>query len=125
MIDYKTTFLGLNISKTTVIIEDTELNVGTQSVPYDFTGTPILFITIQNDANIQFTTLELQDSLSRVLTHNVPLFATTYSIAFSGRASGQPLIQAELTSLDAVTINWAFTGLAVGFLTINIYTFKI
>jgi hypothetical protein len=125
MIDYKTTFLGLNISKTTVIIEDTELNAGTQSIPYDFTGRPILFITIKNDAGTQFTNLDLQDSLSRVLTHNVPLFATTYSIAFSGKASGQPLTQAELTSLDAVTINWVLSGLAVGTLTINIYTFEI
>jgi hypothetical protein len=125
MIEIKKPESDLNLTKTTILIEDVELNSGNQSQPINFTSTPILFITIQNDAGVQFNTLHLQDSLGRVLTHNVPLFPTTYSIAFSGKSSGQPLTQAELSSLNAVVIDWTFTGLAVGTLTINIYTFAI
>lgn len=125
MIEIKKLVSALNLNKTTIVIDDVELNSGNQSQPINFTGTPILFITIQNDAGVKFTTLHIQDSVGKVLTHNVPLFATTYSIAFSEKASGQPLTQAELSNLNAVVIDWTFTGLAVGFLTINIYTFAL
>jgi hypothetical protein len=125
MIEIKKPGSALNLIKTTVIIDDTELNLNSQSAPYNFSGTPILFITIQNDCGVDLTSLDLQDGVGRVLTHSVPLFPTTYSIAFSSKFGGQPLTQAELINLNAVTVNWAFTGLAVGTLTINIYTFAI
>jgi len=125
MIEIKKPGSALNLIKTTVIIDDVELNLNTQSAPYDFTGTPILFITIQNDAGVNFNNIYLSDSAGRTLTHHSAVNSTAYSIAFSGNATGQPLNLPILTDLNGVTINWNFTGLAVGFITINIYTFAI
>ena len=125
MIEIKKPGSALNLIKTTVIIQDFELNAGNQSAPYDFSGTPILFITIQNETSVNFNNIYLQDSVGRTLTHHSAPFNTCYSIAFSGNATGQPLELPNLTDLNAVTINWTFPGLAVGFITINIYTFAI
>jgi hypothetical protein len=125
MIEIKKPGSALNLNKTTIIIEDTQLNAGNISLGSNFTGTPILFISIQNDTNVDFTTLHLIDGNDAVITHNTPLNAGTYSIAFSGKYSGQPLTQAELSALDFVRVVWAFSGLPVGTLTINIYTFAI
>ena len=124
MIDYKIPF-GFNLTKTTVIIEDIELNLNSQSAPFDFTGTPILFITIQNKTSVNFNNIYLSDGGGNTITHHSGVNSTKYSIAFSGNATGQPFVLPILTDLNAVTVNWTFPGSAVGFITINIYTFAI
>jgi hypothetical protein len=125
MIEIKKPGSVLNLNKTTVIIEDTQLNAGTISQSFYFLGTPVLFISIQNDTNVDLIDLYLMDRNDTVITHNVPLNAGTYSIALSGKYSGQPLTAAELSYLNNVRVVWSFPGLAVGTLTINIYTFAI
>jgi len=125
MIEIKKPGSDLLLNKTTVIIEDNELNTGNISLGRNFIGTPILFISIQNNTSVDFTVLHLIDGNDAVITHNTPLNAGSYSIAFSGKYSGQPLTQAELSVLDFVRVEWGFPGLAVGTLTINIYTFAI
>jgi hypothetical protein len=125
MIEIKKTGSALNLIKTTVLIEDFELNANSTSTPYNFTGTPILFVTIQNDAGVNFNNIYLQDSVGRTLTHHSAVNSTAYSIAFSGNATGQPMVLPILADLNGVTIIWNFPGLAVGNITINIYTFAI
>lgn len=125
MIEIKKSGSNLNLNKYTVLIQDTELNAGPGATSYFFGAQPILFITIQNNAGVDFTTLYALDQAGRVLTHNCPLHNTTYSIAFSSNGTGQPLQLAELSNLGVITFDWAFPGLAVGTLTINIYTFAI
>jgi hypothetical protein len=124
MIEYKAP-LGFNLNKTTVVIEDTQLNAGSASQSFDFTGTPVLFITIENNTSVNFTEMHLIDGDDAVITHNAPLNPSTYSIAFSGKNSGQPLTGSQLFYLNNVRVEWNFAGLAVGTLTINIYTFSI
>lgn len=125
MIEIKKLGSALNLNKTTVIIQDTELNSGSSSAGFDFTGTPILFITIQNNAGVNFNNIYLSDSVGRTLTHHSGVYSTAYSIAFSGNATGQPVVLPELVNLNAVTINWTFPGTAIGPITLNIYTFAI
>jgi hypothetical protein len=125
MIEIKKIGSALNLNKTTVLIEDTELNAGNQSALYNFTGTPILFITIQNNAGVNFNNFYLLDAVGRSITHHSQVNDTAYSIAFSGNASGAPLQLPTLTDLNAVTINWNFGGLSVGTVIVNIYTFAI
>jgi hypothetical protein len=125
MIEIKKPGSALNLTKTTILIEDIELNSGNQSISYDFTGTPILFITIQNNAGVNFNNIHLEDAVGRVLTHHSAVNNTAYSIAFSGFSNGEPFSLPILSDLNAVTINWTFPGLAIGTITINIYTFAI
>lgn len=125
MIEIKKPGSALNLNKTTLVIEDTELNGGFTSTGINFTGTPVLFITIENNTSVDFNAVHLLDGNDAVITHNAPLNSSTYSIAFSGKNSGQPLTSAELPALDNVRIEWGFTGLAIGTLIVNIYTFKI
>jgi hypothetical protein len=125
MIEIKKIGSALNLIKTTVLIEDIELNSGNLSAPYDFTGTPILFITIQNNAGVNFNNIYLQDNFGRTLTHHSAVNDTAYSIAFSGNATGQPLTLPILTDLNGTTITWNFPGSATGNVIVNIYTFAI
>jgi hypothetical protein len=69
--------------------------------------------------------MHLIDGDDLVITHNAPLNPSTYSIAFSGRNSGQPLIANQISYLNNVRVEWNFVGLAVGTLIINIYSFPI
>jgi hypothetical protein len=125
MIKIKKSGSDLKLNKTTVIIEDVELNSIGHSQPYNFTGTPILFITLENNAGVNFNNVFLADAGGKTLTHHSAVHDSCYSIAFSGDSNGDPLSLTILNDLSIVTINWTFPGLAVGSLTINIYTFAI
>ena len=125
MIEIKKAVSELYLNKTTIIIEDTELNAGNVTTFYNFTGSPILFITIENNTTANFTTLHILDNNDQAITHNAPVEADGYSIAFSGKNTAQPLTTAFLFNLSGVRVEWAFSGLAAGTLTIKIYTFAI
>jgi hypothetical protein len=126
MIEIKKPGSALLLNKTTVIIDDVQLNGGSTSTGINFIGTPILFITIENNTSVNFTEMHLIDGDDAVITHNAPLNPGAYSIAFSGKNSGQPLTSSDLGYLNNVRVEWLFPpGLAVGTLTINIYTFAI
>jgi hypothetical protein len=116
---------GFALTKTTVTITAAQLNASTTSSSIDFTGTPILFVTFQNNAGVNFDALLLKDNVGRFITHNVDLFNTAYSICFSGRLSGQPLHQTVITDLSSVFVEWDFLGTATGDVIVNIYTFPI
>jgi len=117
--------LGFNLNKTTVTITATELNTNPTSAPFNFTGTPILFITIQNNAGINFNNVFLSDNLANDITHHAAVDIGCYSIAFSGDKFGNPMKLCFLADLSNVFINWTFPGTANGNLIVNIYTFAI
>jgi hypothetical protein len=116
---------GFNLTKTTFTIEAATLNTTNTSSAFNFSGTPILFVTFQNNAGVNFDALVLKDSAGRYITHNVDLFNTAYSVCFSGRLSGQPLHLTILADLNLVSVEWDFPGTATGEVIVNIYTFAI
>jgi hypothetical protein len=116
---------GFALTKTTITLEAATLNSTTTSASFDFTLTPILFVTFQNNAGINFDALLLKDGASRYITHNVSLFINAYSICFSGSLFGDPLNVTLLRDLDQVAIEWAFDGSAIGSVLVNIYSFPI
>lgn len=125
MIEIKKSGSALNLNKYTVLIEDYELNAGSGFTSYFFGAQPILFITLQNNAGIDFNYFHAQDQAGRPLTHSSQVHNNCYSIAFSGNNAGQPLQLAELGNLSVITFDWNFSGLAVGTLIVNVYTFAI
>ena len=127
MINYTTppAAAGFNLTKTTFTITAIDLNSTTSGGGFNFTGTPILYVTFQNNAGVNFDALVLKDSVGKYITHNVDLFSGAYSICFSGRLSGQPLHQTVLSDLGSVSVEWDFPGTATGDVIVNIYTFPI
>jgi hypothetical protein len=116
---------GFNLTKTTFTITEAQLSSGNTAGGFNFTGTPVLFVTFQNNAGVNFDALLLKDSAGRYITHNVDLFASAYSICFSGKLSGEPLHLTVLSDLGSVSVEWAFDGSASGDVIVNIYTFAI
>lgn len=111
------------LKESVITLDDAILN---NSIPQQYAiawdGSIIVYITILNNASVDFTSINLKDASNNNLVHSVGTHVDCYSICFSSDGSTNPLSTASITDLNTLYLTWSYPGLAVGSITVKIYS---
>lgn len=112
------------INKSIYTIDELDLNAF-NTLTINWTGEVVLCWLAENNTNVNFTNLELTDSINAHIVHTINPDANSYSVSFSGTQSGAPLDHVNKINLNQLIINWGFIGLATGNLRLIIYSIPL
>lgn len=112
-----------SFKETTITIDSATLNDNIPVYNFAWDNSIVIYMTIQNNTDVNFNYILLNDLNNDFLVHQVGTHSGSYSIVFAGDQIGQPNISTKLINLLSLTLQWTFPGgNANGDLVVKIYS---